>query len=354
MQFVADPLMEELQKAMRFTLSQTQQDGKWEDLIQKGLLGFEVPVEQGGYGFGMKATVAGCEELGTFGCTSLCIDWMTAIDAVKTLKPTLDGNLLSSAMDGRTKVGFQLVSDSRMQVKHTEKTPVLHGSGHFMHTPNMDGWVIAAKQNEMWLIAYMPAGSFKNLRERHNIADVDAKEMDLLEAIIDQKYLLAEVAAHDEQWQQLFSRLYLRQSAYLLGLAKGAHKEAVRYANMRKQFDKRLIENQVVSNQLAHMYGEIEAISTKLSYTAWLHDSDASLTERVLYATELLASVGELVLQVTKKCLHLHGAYGLTARAPIQKYYRLAAFEAVRLGTPVSLWMDANEMRTRHSIVNHL
>ncbi len=132
-----------------------------------------------------------------------------------------------------------------------------------------------------------------------------------------------------------FARAWTRQAAYLLGLAAGAHKLAVRRAATRRQFDRPLIHNQAIAFPLARDHINLEALRLLVHRAAWRLDRGEDGT---LDATRSLAYAAELALEVTARAVHVHGAFGLTANAPVQRHYRLAAIEAVRWGNPADLW----------------
>ncbi|WP_237655360.1 acyl-CoA dehydrogenase family protein [Bacillus cereus] len=137
-----------------------------------------------------------------------------------------------------------------------------------------------------------------------------------------------------------FARLH--QASYLLGLAIGALNEAIDYTNRRRQFQKKLIENQSISFKLASLLTDLHAIDLKIDKTTWCLEN--KLDNVLQSATEDLAYISELALLISREALHLHGAYGMTKYSKIEKFYRLIGVESVRFGTPNSLWLSSGKL----------
>jgi alkylation response protein AidB-like acyl-CoA dehydrogenase len=138
------------------------------------------------------------------------------------------------------------------------------------------------------------------------------------------------------------ARARVRHAAYLLGMAEGAFREAVAYTRARRQFGRPIAEFQSVEFRLASWLGHLQATRVKVRYAAQLQDANQTALR---VATETLAMAAELALEVTRGAMHLHGAYGMTRAAPIQRFYRRAALEAVRGGVPDELWDEAGRLR---------
>jgi Acyl-CoA dehydrogenase, C-terminal domain len=140
------------------------------------------------------------------------------------------------------------------------------------------------------------------------------------------------------------ARAWVRQSAYLLGLAAGAHRLAVLRAAQRRQFGQAIGQNQAISFPLAQQFAHLEAIRLLVHRAAWLDDHGENAD---LAATWALAYAAEQSLQTTAWALHVHGAFGLTRYAPVHRHYQLAAREALRWGSPARLWRHADRLAQR-------
>ncbi|WP_328451117.1 acyl-CoA dehydrogenase family protein [Streptomyces sp. NBC_00386] len=142
------------------------------------------------------------------------------------------------------------------------------------------------------------------------------------------------------------ARARLRQAAYLLGIADGAHRIAVEYAGFRRQFGTRLRDLPAVSFPLARAMVALRATRAAVYRGAWLVDSepDAVGTAPVV----ALAMAAETARDVVRSGMQSCGVRAMTAELGLHRYFRLAAAESVRYGDPAALWrtVGAERMRT--------
>jgi hypothetical protein len=117
-----------------------------------------------------------------------------------------------------------------------------------------------------------------------------------------------------------------RQAAYLCGLARGALDLTVDYTRRRTQFGQPVSRFQAPAFRLAALHARIEAVAALVTRA---RDS-VDATRALLLAADLARDAGAEAIQ-------LHGAYGMTENADAQLFYRHAAVEAIRLGTPTAL-----------------
>jgi len=136
------------------------------------------------------------------------------------------------------------------------------------------------------------------------------------------------------------ARARLRQAAYLAGLAAGAVDLARRHAVARRQFGSVLADFQSVRFRLAALIARVTAAELLVADTARRQD-DAEPAHAA--AAQALAMAAELALRATRDAVHLHGASGLAASAPVAACYQTAACEAPRLGVPADLWREATD-----------
>ncbi len=134
-------------------------------------------------------------------------------------------------------------------------------------------------------------------------------------------------------------RAWIRQAAYLHGLASGAHRLACRWAANRRQFGAAIGDNQAVALPLARQLADLEALRLLVRQACRLSDRGDAGAART--ATQSLAYAAELALEVTGQAVHVHGAFGLTRRSAVHRYYQAAATEALRWGDPAALWRQA-------------
>jgi alkylation response protein AidB-like acyl-CoA dehydrogenase len=139
------------------------------------------------------------------------------------------------------------------------------------------------------------------------------------------------------------ARARLRQAAYLLGIAGGAHQIAVRYAGVRRQFDTRLRDLPAVAFPLARAVVAVRATRAAVYRGAWLADygHDQAGTAPVV----ALAMAAETARDVVRLCMQSCGVRAMTAELGLHRYFRLAAAESGRYGEPAALWRLAGAAR---------
>ncbi|BEP28405.1 acyl-CoA dehydrogenase [Helicovermis profundi] len=119
-------------------------------------------------------------------------------------------------------------------------------------------------------------------------------------------------------------------AAQALGLAQGALDETVKYVKERKQFGRSISKFQNTQFMLADMNTKVEAARLLVYKAAFKKDQkerysvDAAMAK--LYASET-------AMEVTTKCLQLHGGYGFTREYPIERMMRDAKITEIYEGT---------------------
>ncbi|MFF5108245.1 acyl-CoA dehydrogenase family protein [Streptosporangium sp. NPDC000509] len=135
-------------------------------------------------------------------------------------------------------------------------------------------------------------------------------------------------------WETALANARVRQAAYLVGLAQAALDHAVDHARTRRQFGRPIGKFQALSFRLSELSMHIDA--TRLL----VHDRDAAA-----HAAANLAAASDLARTVTTRTMQIHGAAGMRSDNDAQLYYRWAAAESVRLGTPSRLRRESRETR---------
>ncbi|WP_431908005.1 acyl-CoA dehydrogenase family protein [Nonomuraea jabiensis] len=133
-------------------------------------------------------------------------------------------------------------------------------------------------------------------------------------------------AGSSTEWEAALANARVRQAAYLVGLAQAALDHAVDHAKTRRQFGQPIGKFQGLAFRLSELSMHIDA--TRLL----VHDRDAAA-----HAAANLAAASDLARTVTTRTMQVHGAAGMRSDNDAQLYYRRAAAESVRLGTPSQL-----------------
>lgn len=119
-------------------------------------------------------------------------------------------------------------------------------------------------------------------------------------------------------------------AAQALGIAQGALDETVAYVKERKQFGRSISAFQNTQFQLANMKTQVEAARLLVYRAAWAKDTQKRYAEEAAMA-KLFAS--ETAMEVTTKCVQLHGGYGYTRDYPVERMMRDAKITEIYEGT---------------------
>ncbi len=114
-----------------------------------------------------------------------------------------------------------------------------------------------------------------------------------------------------------YSRVSL--SCCMVGLSERALEEAARFSKRRVTFGKPIAERQAIQGHLAMMRADIDAGRGLVRRAAELHDAGEDFTAAA--ATAKLFCLN-MIGRVTDLSLRVHGGYGYTKDAPIERIYR--------------------------------
>lgn len=119
-------------------------------------------------------------------------------------------------------------------------------------------------------------------------------------------------------------------AALSLGIAKGAHKAAVRYSREREQFGQPIGDFQGIAFKLAEMATKIYASELMTRHAGSLKDQGKKVTQASAMA-KLFAS--ETAVEVATDGVQIHGGYGYTKDYPAEKYFRDSKLCTIGEGT---------------------
>ncbi len=115
-----------------------------------------------------------------------------------------------------------------------------------------------------------------------------------------------------------------------LGIAEGALEETIKYVKQRKQFGRPLSKFQNTQFEIADMATKVKAAQLLLYRAALAEDSKPRYSEEAAMAKLYCASTA---MDVTTRCLQLHGGYGYTREYPIERMMRDAKITEIYEGT---------------------
>ncbi|MBI4834708.1 MAG: acyl-CoA dehydrogenase family protein [Planctomycetes bacterium] len=115
-----------------------------------------------------------------------------------------------------------------------------------------------------------------------------------------------------------------------VGVAQGALDAAVKYANEREQFGKKIAEYEMIQSQLAEMFVETQAARMLVYRAAYLKDKGIKNTLEVSTAKYFAA---ETAVKATNEAVKIFGSYGFSSEYPVERRLRDAKSFQIVEGT---------------------
>lgn len=108
-------------------------------------------------------------------------------------------------------------------------------------------------------------------------------------------------------------------AAQSIGVAQGALEESIKYSKERKQFGRRIADNQGISFMLAEMATTLEAARLLTYKAAYLKDTNQDATKAASMAKYYGA---EVCNDICAKAVQIHGGYGFIKEYKVERMYR--------------------------------
>lgn len=311
-----------------------------EELVKLNIPFYNLPIEYGGYELGEEIKVMILKQLGIFSGSS---SFVSMLNTFTILLMTSDKEFIKKQMQivQEKKMYSEVIGlkdeINRESILQKEDKYIVTSDEVYVTNFNKIHSFIFIIDEEVYMVPKEREGINFNIEKKSSDDYIVNVKLENLLIYKDDRVGQGNI---DIKLALAFARL--NQASYLLGLATGALNEAIEYVNRRRQFQKKLIENQSISFRLASLLTELHAIDLKIEKTAWCLEN--KLDNALQSATEDLAYISELALVISRESLHLHGAYGMTKYSKIEKFYRLIGVESVRFGTPNSLWLYSGKL----------
>ncbi len=124
-------------------------------------------------------------------------------------------------------------------------------------------------------------------------------------------------------------------AAQALGLAEGALETTVAYVKERKQFGRSIAQFQNTQFVLADLATKVEAAKL-LVYKAAMKKAEFAKNPKTSYSVEAAMAklaAAEIAMEVTTKCVQLHGGYGYIREYDVERMMRDAKITEIYEGT---------------------
>jgi acyl-CoA dehydrogenase len=116
-----------------------------------------------------------------------------------------------------------------------------------------------------------------------------------------------------------------------IGKTKWALRIMCERALSRRAQGERLADKQMVQDYIGRSFTEIEQFRLLVLYTAWLIDKGDRTQARV-YVAAVKAQASEVIHDVMRRCLQVHGSLGISNLMPLQFEWLMAAAQGVMDG----------------------
>lgn len=326
----------------------------WQALVERGATRLPLPEQQGGSGGGLVETVLVAEQIGRSLYQSPYFDTLAAMDIMLSQPPTrAQQTLLSSVADGQRRIALAIR-------EHGARDPGCLSSQMLSAVPYGSGWTVSGEKRfvccadvvqDLVLLALVDGAPtfFLVPRDRAGIATRrhdDLGRSELYTVTFDavslaEQDMIGGVGGAAERYPSALARARVRHAGYLVGLCQELFERTIRFTKQRKQFDRPIAAFQSIAFRLAGFTTEIEVAKLLTYSVAWRADQREDIRQA---AGDALALVGDLARTWTAAALQMHGAYGMTEEADVQRFYRRAVVDVQLLGTPAQLRSAASDL----------
>ena len=349
------PLAQEVDETEKFPT------GTVEKMAKYGFLGIPVPKELGGQGCDILTYAMCVEELskvcGTTGVivsahTSLCVDpiltFGTPEQKEKYVPDLASGKKLGAFGLTEPMAGTDAQGQQTKAVLDGDEW-VLNGSKCFItNGKEADVYIVIAvtgkvekrgrtmKEISAFIVEKgTPGFTFGVKEKKMGIRGSSTYELIFTDCRIPKENLLGKQGKGFNIAMHTLDGGRIGIAAQALGLAEGALETTIAYVKERKQFGRSIAQFQNTQFQLADMATKIKAAQLMV-YRAALKKDEYQAGAKVSYSVEAAMAklyAAEVAMEVTTKCVQLHGGYGYIREYDVERMMRDAKITEIYEGT---------------------
>jgi alkylation response protein AidB-like acyl-CoA dehydrogenase len=351
-QMVADFAKAELADSAFKPETEEQYYTRLRKLGAQGLLGMTAPVEHGGGGLSYFDALVAVEEMAkwdprsagemhTNGTGTASHLWVLGTDEQqeKWLRPICEGRMRCAIAMTEPEAG------SAATEMTTAATLAPDGSAYCLNGGKI--FISGGKRADIF-ITYARFGDahegasnigaivvekgtpgFSILRNDHNMADEDQAQLLFDECRVPVENVLVTGNAFG-RLIRIYNRNRLSGVAQALGMATASYEDALRHAQVRRQFGRELADFQGLQWMLADMAMQLNACRATL-YQAAASEKDGDLDP--LQVSMAKVFIAETCVRVCDMAIQLFGGYGYMAESPVNQRYRRVRGTAIYGGT---------------------
>jgi len=327
---------------------------KWQMCAEYGIHGLPIPAEYGGQEQSMLNTALAIESL-AYGCLdeglvfSICahilacavpfVDFGSEYQKQKYLPGIVDGSIICGNAISETESGSDLTSLSTSITKNSAEY-IINGTKIFVsNEPIANLYIVYAKhQDGMKMLdvsAVIVEKKFAGIKNGQTFEKMGLRTCQLGEIILENcKIPSGNILGREKMGMLVFNKSMLWEriimSAYHVGAMRQQYEIALEYANTRKQFNKKIIQFDSVSEMLINMKLRFELSQLMLYKTCWKYDNNKLEKEE---ASMLKLYVSDSKVKNSLDAVQIFGAYGYIKESIVEKQLRDSLAAKIYSGT---------------------
>ena len=341
------PLAKEVDEEERFPAETVKK------MAECGLMGINVPTEFGGAGGDMKMYISAVEELskvcGTTGVvlsahTSLCVspilEFGTPAQKAQYVPKLASGEWLGAfgltEPNAGTDASYQQTTATKVEGGY-----VLNGTKIFITNAGYANvYIIFAmtdkSQGTRGITGFIVESTYEGFRVGKKEAKMGIRGSSTCELIFTNCFVpecnvLGRIGEGFKIAMKTLDGGRIGIAAQALGIAEGALEETIAYVKERKQFGRPISAFQNTQFILADLKARVEATKLLVYQAAEKKQNKAKDVSVAAAMAKLFAA--ETAMEVTTKCVQLHGGYGYTRDYPVERMMRDAKITEIYEGT---------------------
>ena len=337
---------------MEWDESQTFPVDLFHKLGEMGFMGIIIPEEYGGSGLGYHEYVTILDEISQVDpsiglsvaahnslCTNHIYEFGNEEQRKKWLPKLASGQVIGAWGLTEHNTGSDAGGMSTTAVKNGDEW-IINGAKNFItHAISGDIAVVMTRTGEKGapnnstafvLEKGMPGFTSGKKENKLGMRASETAELIFDNVRIPDSHRLGEVGDGFKQAMKILDGGRISIAALSLGIARGAYKAALKYAQERHQFGKSISNFQAVNFMLADMATEIDAAELLIQRASELKNNKQKMTKEGAMA-KLYAS--EACVRIANNALQIFGGYGYTKDFPAEKYYRDSKLCTIGEGT---------------------
>lgn len=322
-----------------------------DEAFHLGLMAIEVPTDLGGAGASFTTAIIAIEELAAVDPSiSVCVDVQNTLVTNALLRwatdeqrrrycpllarDTVASYCLSEAGSGSDAFALatRAVADGDTYRLNGTKMWITNGAeaGFYLLFATVDP-TLGYKGITAFLIERdFPGFSVGKKEDKLGIRASSTVTLHLEDCVVPRENVLGEVGRGYKIAIETLNEGRIGIGAQMIGLARGALKQARDHVRERRQFGRVLADFQGIQFQLAELATRLEAARLMVYNAARLKESGSPFLVEAAMAKLFASQAAE---QIASKCVELHGGVGFTTEFTAEKFYRDAKIGSIYEGT---------------------